>query len=315
MFTVPRNPAAFPQSTFPPSHRTGPAWSFSVQTTAEDLCSGAVRSTLSRFTRLRELRSPVAHHIHSGRRMDASSRSSRADSSRRSLQTVARRKRSRPLRTRRVVVGAPMERSFQPQIGPLYRFSAAGGPATPLRELNSSRGELRQVWPHFLPDGKHYLYGARSSDAEKTGIYLGTVGTEESRLLIRGESNIVYSPPGYLLFVRDGTLVAQAFDLGTLQLSGGAFPLPSYGGESFPALGRRSDCFPFRRMAFWCTPVAIWSTPSRLVRPARQGGRYDRRARRIWHRQVVVGRQACGSGSVLVREPECGCWTSQPASR
>ena len=132
---------------------------------------------------------------------------------------------------------------FSPKIGPLYRVSAAGGPATPLRKLNSSRGELRQVWPHFLPDGKHYLYVARSSDAEKTGIYLATVGTEESRLLIRGESNVVYSPPGYLIFVRDGNLVAQAFDLGTLQLAGGAFPLPSYGGESFPALGSTFGLF------------------------------------------------------------------------
>jgi hypothetical protein len=94
---------------------------------------------------------------------------------------------------------------------------------------------LRHVWPHFLPDGKHYLYVARSSDAEKTGIYLGTVGTQESRLLIHGESNVVYSPPGYLIFVRDGTLVAQAFALGTSQLADGAFPLSSYGGRSFPA--------------------------------------------------------------------------------
>jgi DNA-binding winged helix-turn-helix (wHTH) protein/Tol biopolymer transport system component len=124
---------------------------------------------------------------------------------------------------------------FSPQVGPLYRVSAAGGPATPLRELDASRGELRHVWPHFLPDGKHYLYVARSSDAEKTGIYLGTVGTQETRLLIAGESNVVYSPPGYLIFVRDGTLVAQAFGLGTSQLADGAFPLPSYGGRSFPA--------------------------------------------------------------------------------
>ena len=124
---------------------------------------------------------------------------------------------------------------FSSQVGPLYRVSAAGGPATPLRELDASRGELRHVWPHFLPDGKHYLYVARSSDAEKTGIYLGTVGTQESRLLIHGESNVVYSPPGYLIFVRDGTLVAQAFALGTSQLADGAFPLPSYGGRSFPA--------------------------------------------------------------------------------
>jgi len=132
---------------------------------------------------------------------------------------------------------------FSPKIGPLYRVSAAGGAATPLRELNSSQGEVRQAWPHFLPDGKHYLYVARSSDAERTGIYLGTVGTQESRLLIRGESNVVYSPPGYLIFVRDGTLVAQAFDPGTLQLAGGAFPLPSYGGENFPALGSTFGLF------------------------------------------------------------------------
>ncbi len=121
--------------------------------------------------------------------------------------------------------------------GPLYRVSAAGGPATPLRELDASRRELTQLWPYFLPDGKHYLYVVRSADADKTGIYLGTVGTQESRLLIRGESNVVYSPPGYLIFVRDGTLLAQGFDLGSLQLATGAFPLPSHGGESSPAQG------------------------------------------------------------------------------
>ena len=124
---------------------------------------------------------------------------------------------------------------FSPQVGPLYRVSAAGGLATPLRELEATRGDLRHVWPHFLPDGKHYLYVARSSDAEKTGIYLGNVGTQESRLLIHGESNVVYSPPGYLIFVRDGTLVAQAFALDNSQLADGAFTLPSYGGRSFPA--------------------------------------------------------------------------------
>ena len=53
----------------------------------------------------------------------------------------------------------------------------------------------------------------------------------------------MYSPPGYLIFVRDGTLVAQAFDLGTLQLAGGAFRIPRYGGESFPALGSTFGLF------------------------------------------------------------------------
>jgi dipeptidyl aminopeptidase/acylaminoacyl peptidase len=96
---------------------------------------------------------------------------------------------------------------------------------------------VEQLWPYFLPDGKHYLYLGRSAEPEKTGIYLGTVGTQDSRLLIPGESNVVYSPPGYLIFVRDGTLLVQAFDLGSLQLVNRAVPLPTHGGERSPAAG------------------------------------------------------------------------------
>ena len=126
---------------------------------------------------------------------------------------------------------------FARDTGPLYQVPAAGGPAIPLRELDASRGESAQLWPHFLPDGKHYLYVGRSADAEKTGIFLGTVATQNSRLLMGGESNVVYSPPGYLIFVRDGTLLVQAFDLGSLQLVSGAVPLPTHGGERSPAAG------------------------------------------------------------------------------
>jgi eukaryotic-like serine/threonine-protein kinase len=124
---------------------------------------------------------------------------------------------------------------FSPKTGPLYRVSAAGAPATPLRALDASQRELTQLWPYFLPDGKHYLYVVRSVDAEKTGIYLGTAGTEEARFLVHGESNVLYSPPGYLIFVRDGTLLAQGFDLDSLQLAAGAFPVPSHGAESSSA--------------------------------------------------------------------------------
>jgi serine/threonine protein kinase len=121
--------------------------------------------------------------------------------------------------------------------GPLYQVPAAGGPAAPLRQLDAARKEVEQLWPHFLPDGKHYLYVGRSTDAEKTGIYLGTVGTQDSRLLIPGESNVAYSPPGYLIFVRDGILLVQAFDLGSLQLAEAAVPLPTHGGQRSPAAG------------------------------------------------------------------------------
>jgi serine/threonine protein kinase/Tol biopolymer transport system component len=126
---------------------------------------------------------------------------------------------------------------FARETGPLYQVAAAGGPVVPLRELDAARREVAQLWPYFLPDGKHYLYVGRSAEADKTGIYLGTVGTQDSRLLIPGESNVVYSPPGYLIFVRDGTFLVQAFDLGSLQLVDRAVPLPPHGGEHSPAAG------------------------------------------------------------------------------
>ena len=56
-------------------------------------------------------------------------------------------------------------------------------------------------------------------------------------MVIPGESNVVYSPPGYLIFVRDGTLLVQAFDLESLQLAGRAAALPAHGGDSAPAAG------------------------------------------------------------------------------
>jgi hypothetical protein len=157
---------------------------------------------------------------------------------------------------------------YAPKTGPLYRVSAAGGPAIPLRALDAPRREVTQLWPYFLPDGKHYLYVARSADADKTGIYLGTVGAQDSQLLIRGESNVAYSPPGYLIFVRDGALLAQAFDPGSLQLAHGAVPRPAHGGESSPAAG--VGVWAIFRFGERCPGVCRWRVcqgPADLVRP------------------------------------------------
>jgi Tol biopolymer transport system component len=45
---------------------------------------------------------------------------------------------------------------------PLSRVSAAGGPPAPVTSLDASRNENSHRWPHFLPDGRHFLYTARS---------------------------------------------------------------------------------------------------------------------------------------------------------
>src|SRR5262249_394911 len=70
------------------------------------------------------------------------------------------------------------------------------------------------------PDGKHFLYLARSPQRENSGIYVGSLNSNESKFLISAESSAAYSDPGYLLFVRERTLVAQPFDPVKLQISG-----------------------------------------------------------------------------------------------
>jgi len=83
-----------------------------------------------------------------------------------------------------------------------------------------SRQETWHRLPYFLPDGKHYLYAANSARTEYSGVYIGALDSSETRRLFGSTTNAVYAPPGYLLFVRETTLMAQRFDATTLQLSG-----------------------------------------------------------------------------------------------
>ena len=85
---------------------------------------------------------------------------------------------------------------------------------------------------------------------------------------MRGESNVVYSPPGYLIFVRDGTLLVQAFDLGSLQAADGAVPIPGHGGERSPAVGS-----PFGLFSVSQNGVLAYAVPasSSSIRPGTTG--------------------------------------------
>src|SRR5262249_10085893 len=55
-------------------------------------------------------------------------------------------------------------------------------------------------------------------------IYLGSLDSTEQRLILRVDTTPAYAS-GYLLFVRENTLMAQPFDEKTFQLSGDAVPI------------------------------------------------------------------------------------------
>jgi serine/threonine protein kinase len=110
--------------------------------------------------------------------------------------------------------------------GPLYRVSAAGGEATQLTTLDESAQETRHLWPFSLPDGRHFLYIApRTQQRGSFAVYVGSLDSKETKLIMNASSNVAYAPPGYLLFSQEETLMAQPFDAEGLQVTGEAFPV------------------------------------------------------------------------------------------
>jgi serine/threonine protein kinase len=108
---------------------------------------------------------------------------------------------------------------------PIQRISAAGGTATPVTTLDTAAGEVFHTFPRFLPDGRHFLYTAYGTDEDKDAIYVGDLQSKTRTRVMPAKSNAVYVPPGYILFMREQTLMAQAFDAGKLRTTGDSFPI------------------------------------------------------------------------------------------
>lgn len=71
-------------------------------------------------------------------------------------------------------------------------------------------------FPQFLPDGKHFIYLAAShlTNSAASAVYCGSLDGGKPVRVLESKSSAVYAN-GFLLFVRDSTLMAQAFDLGS----------------------------------------------------------------------------------------------------
>jgi len=106
---------------------------------------------------------------------------------------------------------------------PMREVPAGGGVSKPvvLDDGNTS-GIPGSGWPEFLPDGKHYLYTVGTSELT---LKVGELGSTKSKALFNTTTRVSYAAPGYLLFVRDRTLVAQKFNAQSLALEGDPVPL------------------------------------------------------------------------------------------
>ena len=116
----------------------------------------------------------------------------------------------------------------------LLQVDAAGGTPTPVTTLAAD--EIRHGFPALLPDGRHFLYSAFSGNVNAGSTYLGSLDAkpeqQQIKKVLSDRSRPAYvasanpgSKSGYLLFVRGSTLVAQAFNMGRLELAGDVQPI------------------------------------------------------------------------------------------
>jgi len=123
--------------------------------------------------------------------------------------------------------------------GPLFRVPATGGVPEPVTKLDTSRGDTTHRWPHFLPDGRRFLYLASPNVSEKRAVFVATLDGRENRPLAlapdaslsasesghpartEAVANAAYAS-GHLLFVQRGTLYARPFDPSSATITGPA---------------------------------------------------------------------------------------------
>jgi serine/threonine protein kinase/Tol biopolymer transport system component len=108
----------------------------------------------------------------------------------------------------------------------LFQASSSGGTPQPVTKLDKSKHDSHR-WPHFLPDGQHFIYLAITHNSPRdpnNGIYFGSLDGKENRLLMQSDSQADYSS-GYLLFLRETVLTAQPFNSKTSSLEGSPVPI------------------------------------------------------------------------------------------
>jgi eukaryotic-like serine/threonine-protein kinase len=150
---------------------------------------------------------------------------------------------------------------------PIMRVPASGGSATPATE---ARGRELSRFPVFLPDGRHFLYNIRVQGEEDAGIYAGSLDSKTRREILREHTDVLYVPPGYLLFRRSGRLMAVRFDADRLQVVGDPVELVQKI-DYFAATGRT---------AFGASERALVYSPASDARLARLAW-FDRTGREV----------------------------------
>ena len=112
---------------------------------------------------------------------------------------------------------------------PLLRIPAEGGKAEPASTLDRQLNEASHRWPHALPGGEAIVFAAGPTVSAREWIEAHIVAQSlmgnRRRAITPHGTFPQFAPTGHLLYSQIGTVYAHAFDPGTFQTSGDAFPI------------------------------------------------------------------------------------------
>ncbi|MEE9231601.1 MAG: protein kinase, partial [Acidobacteriota bacterium] len=166
-------------------------------------------------------------------------------------------------------------------IHPLFKVSAAGGEPTQVTELDKSQREETHRFPHFLPDGRHFLYATRipggGGEPKRVVIMVGSIDSDERKSILETSGNAAYAS-NHLLFSHTQTLMAQRFDPDRLELIGDAVPIAE--NLQFDNL--------YNRVGFSVSRNGILAYQSTTPPAASDRVWYDRSGTQVW----IVGEPA-----------------------
>jgi serine/threonine-protein kinase len=120
---------------------------------------------------------------------------------------------------------------FAPNVvGGLKRIRDTGGDADDFTTLNTDAQEVSHRLPHFLPDGSGVLftvlrYEYNSPDWKRAQVWVKSLKSGERKLLLEDATDGQFVKGGYLVFAREGRLLAVRFDAATFAIQGSPIPV------------------------------------------------------------------------------------------
>jgi len=190
----------------------------------------------------------------------------------------------------------------------LFKIPSTGGTAAPATQIDKSGdNETSHRWPCFLPDGRHFLYFARTNGKQTQAADIGSLDSKEpvARHFLEVDSQVLYAEPGYLVFVRGRTLFAQPFDASSLTLHGeavpiadGVEPLGEIGPTSYaPFSVSQTGALVYRSEVLNLTQLTWFDRHGKALGTLGPPGRYDEPALSPDGKRLVIDVNASSSSS------------------